>query len=63
MLKSLKLVLLASLCAFLINACNEGPAEKKGKKLDNAVESIKDKIEDKGPAQKAGEKLDKAAGN
>ena len=27
---------------------NEGPAEKAGKKLDNAVEDVKEKVEDAG---------------
>lgn len=51
------------LLSCLISACQEGPAEKKGKTIDNAVENLQDKIQHKGPAQKAGEKLDKAAGN
>lgn len=49
--------------AFFLSACHEGPAEKKGKQIDNQVETIKDKIQNKGPAQKAGEKLDDATDN
>lgn len=54
------LYVLGTICvtAGLLSACNEGPAEKKGRKIDKQVESVKDKILDKGPAQKAGEKLD-----
>lgn len=51
------------LVSCLISACNEGPAEKKGKSIDQAVENIQDKIQNKGPAQKAGEKIDDATGN
>lgn len=53
--------ILSSLC--FISACNEGPAEKKGKSIDNAVERLSDSLQNKGPAQKAGEKLDDATGN
>ncbi len=48
---------------FFLAGCQEGPAEKQGKKIDNTVENIKDKIQNKGPAQKAGEKLDDMTGN
>lgn len=61
----LRLILLATTLTTvcLVSACNEGPAEKKGKSIDNAVETLQDKIQNKGPAQKAGEKLDDATGN
>jgi peptidoglycan hydrolase CwlO-like protein len=51
---------LVSLLAIGLTACSEGPAESAGKKVDNAVESVKDTVLDKGPAEKAGEKIDKA---
>ncbi|PLY01740.1 MAG: hypothetical protein C0623_05100 [Desulfuromonas sp.] len=58
---------------FLLTACEQkGPAEKAGAKIDEAVEQTKDKveeaketIEDKltqdGPMEEAGEKIDEAA--
>jgi len=58
-MKKLGLSLLV-LCTLSLAACHEGPAEKKGKELDNAVQTVKDKIENKGPAQKLGEKVDDA---
>ena len=43
---------------------SEGPAEKAGKKIDEAMESIKKTAQEAtdkdGPAEKAGEKLDEA---
>ncbi|MBN9229462.1 MAG: hypothetical protein BGO90_03150 [Legionella sp. 40-6] len=63
MKKITSFVLLGILMGALITACNEGPAERKGKKIDNTVEKVKDKIQNKGPAQKAGEKLDKMTDN
>ncbi len=47
---------------------SQGPAEKSGEKIDNAVESTKDaageaadKITGQGPAEKAGESIDETA--
>lgn len=51
------------LSTLFLTACQEGPAETKGKKIDNAIEEAKDKIQNKGPAQKAGEKVDEVTGN
>jgi len=40
-------------------ACDDkGPAEKAGKKLDDAGKSISDTINPPGPAEKAGRKVD-----
>lgn len=47
----------------VVAGCQEGPAEKQGKKIDNAVENAKDTIQNKGPAQKMGENVDEATGN
>jgi hypothetical protein len=48
---------------------SQGPAEKAGEKIDNAVESTNDaageaadKITGQGPAEKAGESIDETAG-
>jgi len=62
-MKNFKIILVAALGAFLLNACSEGPAEKKGKEIDNAVTKVQDTLQDKGPMQKAGEKADEATGN
>ncbi|WP_131782471.1 hypothetical protein [Legionella gresilensis] len=57
------LVCLISVSLFSLIGCEQGPAEKQGKKVDNTVQKIKDKVENKGPAQKAGEKIDEITGN
>jgi hypothetical protein len=45
-------------------ACHQaGPAERTGKSLDNAGQSISDALNPPGPAQSAGRKIDKALGN
>jgi hypothetical protein len=38
----------------------EGPVEKAGKQVDQAVEGAKDKLNPEGPVEKAGKKLDQA---
>jgi len=38
----------------------EGPAERAGEKVDDAVNKLEDAVDPKGPAEKAGEKIDKA---
>jgi hypothetical protein len=38
----------------------EGAVEKAGKKVDQAVEDVKDKINPEGPVEKAGKQVDKA---
>ena len=62
-MKNFKLVTVVLLSMFILTACSEGPAEKKGKEIDNAVQDIKDKVQDKGPVQKLGEKVDDSTGN
>jgi hypothetical protein len=45
----------------LVGGCKrEGPAERAGKKLDDAAKGVREKFEHEGPAEKAGRKLDKA---
>ena len=44
-------------------ACQKGPAEKTGEKIDDAAQKLKDKIDPPGPGEKAGRKVDKALGN
>ncbi len=44
-----------------VAACHqEGPAERAGKSLDNAGQSVKDAIDPPGPAEKAGRAVDRA---
>jgi hypothetical protein len=38
----------------------EGPVEKAGKKVDQAVEGAKDTLNPEGPVEKAGKKVDQA---
>jgi hypothetical protein len=48
-----------------LSACHqEGPAERAGKSLDNAGQSVSDALNPpQGPAQSAGRKMDRALGN
>lgn len=54
-------VLTAVLClaAFGVVACEKGPAQKAGEKVDKAIDT--DKPIGKGPLEKAGKEIDKAA--
>ena len=61
-MNKLKSFLITAALTTLIIGCHEGPAEKKGKGIDNAVKSVQEKINPKGPAQKVGEKIDEATG-
>jgi hypothetical protein len=56
---------LLALTATGLTACEkkQGPGERAGEKIDEAVDKVKDAIDPKGPAEKAGEKVDKALGN
>ena len=38
----------------------QGPVEKAGEKVDQAVEAAKDKLNPEGPVEKAGKKVDEA---
>ena len=38
----------------------QGPVEKAGKQVDQAVEAAKDKLNPEGPVEKAGKKVDQA---
>ncbi len=62
-MKNFKIIMIVVLGSFLLNACSEGPAEKKGKEIDNAVTKVQDKLQNKGPMQKAGEKVDETTGH
>ena len=54
----LSIATLAILLAFGLTACEKGPAEKAGEKIDNAAERVGDKIED--ATDKAGDKMEEA---
>lgn len=54
-------ITLVSLLA--VSACEEqGPAEKTGEKVDNAVENLKDKYDEqtKGPMERTGQAIDES---
>jgi hypothetical protein len=59
------LLIAAGLMMVGLSACQqEGPAEKAGKSLDNAGQSVSDALNPpQGPAQSAGRKVDRALGN
>jgi hypothetical protein len=42
---------------------SQGPVEQAGKKVDQTVESVKDKLNPEGPVEKAGKKVDHAVEN
>jgi len=54
--------LLVVLFAVGVSGCEkeEGPAEKMGKKVDEAVENVAERVDNQGPAEKAGEQIDAA---
>lgn len=58
-------LLIAAIMMTGLSACHqEGPAEKAGKSLDNAGQSLSDALNPpQGPAQSAGRKVDRALGN
>jgi hypothetical protein len=59
------LLIVAALMMMGLSACQqEGPAEKAGKSIDNAGQSVSDALNPpQGPAQAAGRKVDRALGN
>jgi len=47
-----------------LGACKpEGPAERTGRKIDEAAEKLGEAVEKKGPLERAGEKMDNAVDN
>jgi hypothetical protein len=59
------LLIVAALMMMGLSGCHqEGPAEKAGKSIDNAGQSVSDALNPpQGPAQAAGRKVDRALGN
>ena len=61
MIRVLGSVLLMIGVVFVSGGCErEGSVEKAGKKVDQAVEEAKDKLNPEGPVEKAGKKVDQA---
>jgi len=62
--RSFPIVVLAAVLAVGTTYCTgcreDGPAERAGEKVDDAVEKMKDAVDPKGPAERAGEKIDRA---
>jgi hypothetical protein len=65
MTKKLVAVAIAlSLVTLPLAGCeHEGPAERAGEKVDNAVDKTKDALDPRGPAEKAGKEVDDALDN
>lgn len=61
LLRKLCLALTLSIATIGLAACDDGPAENAGEKLDRAVENMGDAVNPKGPAERAGEAVDNAA--
>ena len=57
-MSKISIATLTLLLAMGLTACEKGPAEKAGEKIDNAVENAGDKIED--ATDSAGQKLEEA---
>ena len=57
-IRKLSILAIALLTVIGLAACEKGPAEKAGEKMDNAAENIGDKIED--ATDDAGDKLEAA---
>ncbi len=57
-MNKLSIAALALLFAIGLSACEKGPAETAGERIDNAAENAGDKIED--ATDKAGDKLEAA---
>ena len=56
-------LIVAAATTLALTACHqEGPAERAGKNLDNAGQSISDTLNPPGPAESAGRKVDRALG-
>jgi ABC-type oligopeptide transport system substrate-binding subunit len=51
---------LLGLSALLLACSEQGPAERAGEKVDEAVESIQESLDPDGPAEEAGEQVDEA---
>ncbi len=60
--KMLSTMLCVGLLVAALGGCErEGPMERAGKKMDEAVENLREATKKEGPAERAGKKIDKAA--
>lgn len=50
-----------SLFSAVLVGCQEGPAEKEGKKIDKTVSEVSNKMDEEGALEKVGKKLDNSA--
>lgn len=57
-INKLSIAVVALLMTLGLSACEKGPAEKAGERIDNAAENMGDKIED--ATDNAGDKLEEA---
>ncbi|MCQ4161411.1 hypothetical protein NON00_15940 [Roseomonas sp. GC11] len=61
MQKLMRAALPALLLALPLAACNEGPAERAGRNVDNAAQNLRDTIDPpRGPGERLGRSLDRA---
>ncbi|WP_157136281.1 hypothetical protein [Teichococcus cervicalis] len=61
MRKILAAALPALLLALPLAACNEGPAERAGRNVDNAAQNLRDAVDPpRGPGERLGRSIDRA---
>lgn len=61
MRRLMKTVLPVLLLATPLLACNEGPAERAGRSVDNAASSLRDAVDPpRGPVERLGRSVDRA---
>jgi len=62
--KKLAVMVCMGFVVIALGACKqEGPAERTGRKIDEAAEKLGEAVEKKGPMERAGEKMDNAVDN
>ena len=61
-MRKLSLQVLSALALLVpLAACNEGPAERAGRRIDNAGSAIRDAVDPpRGPAERLGRDIDRA---
>jgi predicted small secreted protein len=60
-MRSLRAIGAALLLSLPIVACNEGPAERAGQRVDRAAERVQDAVDPpRGPVERAGRAIDRA---
>jgi hypothetical protein len=62
--KKLAVMMCTGFVVMILGACKqEGPAERTGRKIDEAAEKLGEAVEKKGPMERAGESMDNAVDN